>query len=421
MKKQTKIIISLVMVIAILIIGISLFYPEVFKGITSGTFGKADKYHKAQMTDTDIQLRSEYTADTGELRAMIQGLIYFSYFTNNLSRTMDSCVEVLSKNGMTDQKTGYSNVAALSDYSAFIRNNNKTLGTTISMLTGFYLNANSDPSADVEKNLRDFGNYVKNLNEKDSILELALKSIDGHMLDSKTLQARKTELASVKSIRDQLLIGSIQLSALLQDKPLCATLCSYAISSQSSLGMLFGQEKLGAINNQDKLAYMSQDKLADFVVNNQVSFGSQDQFGNMIQSQTVNSAIKSKGDDLGKLIGSVIIYDKANLAWVVGSAADLKVGFIASNLQNSLGATEKFGNMVGVIILSREGLNVFGSNFDLKSAVQSQELSSFLSASQMGVVIILARDGIGSVAYGSSFIGLIGQLNSQSMIGIMDK
>ncbi len=420
MKKQTKVIISLVMIIAILIIGISLFYPEVFKGITSGTFGKADKYHQAQMTEKDIQLRSEYLADTGQLRNMIQGLIYFSMFTNNLSRTMDSCVGVLSQSGMTDKQSGYAHVAALTDYSAFIRNNNKTLGTTISMLTGFYLNANADPSADVEKNLRDFGNYVKNLNEKDSVLELALKSVDKHMLESKTLQARKTELASVKSIRDQLLTGCIQLSALLQDKPLCATLCSYALSSQHSLGMLFGQQNLGAINNQDKLGILNQEKFGSWVVGNQVSFGSQEQMGNIVQAQTVNSAIKSKGDDLGKMVGSVVLYDKANLQYVVCNVADLKAGYSAAALKNALGATEKLGSMVGVIILAQDGLKVIGSSFDLKNAVQSQELSSVLSASQMGV-ILCSQGGINSVSYGSSFIGLIGQLNSQSLAGSIDK
>ena len=420
MKKQTKIIISLVITIAILIIGISIFYPEVLKGITSGTFGKADKYHNAQMTEKDIQLRSEYTADTGKLRTMIQGLIYFSIFTNNLSRTMDSCVLVLSKSGVTNQQTESTHLAALTDYAAFIRNNNKTLGTTISMLTGFYLNAKSDPSADVEKNLRDFGNYVNKLNERDSVLELALKSVDSHMLQSKTLQARKGELASVKSIRDQLLIGSIQLSAMLQDKPLCATLCSYAISSQDRLGMLFGQQKLGLVNNQEKLAILNQEKFSSWVVGNQLFFGSADRLADIIQAQTVNSAIKSKGDDLGLKIGSVILYDKANLQWVVSILGDLRAALSSGILINALGGTEKFGSMVGILILSQDGLKVLGSNFDLKNAVQSQELASVLSASQMGA-ILSSREGINSVSYGACFIELIGQLNSQNMMGIMDK
>jgi len=45
MKKQVKVVIGVVVAIAILILGISFFFPTVFKGLTSGTFGKAEKYH----------------------------------------------------------------------------------------------------------------------------------------------------------------------------------------------------------------------------------------------------------------------------------------------------------------------------------------------------------------------------------------
>lgn len=99
MKRQTKIIIGSVIVAAVVIIAISFMFPSVFKGITSGTFGKADKYRKTQMTEQDIMLRSELVSDTGKLRSMIQGLIYFSLFTEDLSAKMDSCVNLYKAEG----------------------------------------------------------------------------------------------------------------------------------------------------------------------------------------------------------------------------------------------------------------------------------------------------------------------------------
>jgi hypothetical protein len=154
MKKQVKVIISIVVAIAILIVGISLFYPTLFKGLTSGTFGKVEKYHKQQMAEKDILLRSELVADTGKLRNMIQGLIYFSLFTQDLSNNIDSCVGNYKSKGICSDPKRCASVSALQDYSDFIRNNNKTLATTIRLLTAFYLKDKPDESADVEKNLR---------------------------------------------------------------------------------------------------------------------------------------------------------------------------------------------------------------------------------------------------------------------------
>ena len=51
MKKQVKIIISVIIIVGLLIAIVSIFYPPASKNQTSGTFGKADKYHKSQMTE----------------------------------------------------------------------------------------------------------------------------------------------------------------------------------------------------------------------------------------------------------------------------------------------------------------------------------------------------------------------------------
>jgi len=438
MKKQTKIVIGIVLAVAVVIIAISFLFPAVFKGLTSGTFGKADKYHKTQMTEKDILLRSELVADSNELRNMIQGLIYFSLFTEDISNSIDSCVEACQSQGiMTDPKKA-ATMLALKDFSDYIKNNNKTLRATISLLTGFYLKDEQEQSADVEKNLRAFGNYVNNLNEKDSILELALTSIDNFMLSNRVLKTKKTELANLKAIRDQLLIGSVQLAGLIQDKPLSATLCSYAISSQGSLQKLYGQEDLGMVNTkvdlegrnmagyiagaQEKLnvrlmpeaqqtlnMIKSQNGLGAEIVESQVSMGSAGQLNEIIQSKQLSSSALNRLD-LGSAL-NVIIYDKANLDFIVSDVPKLQNALSAAELNSVLLGSQNLGV---VAFLSQQGLNLVGSTFDLQQAVRSQSLSSFLSSSQLNV-IYSSEKGYGSLPVHSSFIGMVQQLGNMGI------
>ena len=438
MKKQTKIVIGIVLAVAVVIIAISFMFPTVFKGLTSGTFGKADKYHKTQMTEKDILLRSELVADSNELRNMIQGLIYFSLFTEDISNSIDSCVDACQSQGIMNDPKKATTMLALKDFSDYIKNNNKTLRATISLLTGFYLKDEQEQSADVEKNLRAFGNYVNNLNEKDSILELALTSIDNFMLSNRVLKTKKTELANLKAIRDQLLIGSVQLAGLIQDKPLSATLCSYAISSQAGLQGLLGQENLGVIRNQDNLGdqimtgfiagaqeklnvritpeaqqtlnmIRSQDGLGVEIVESQVSMGSAGQLNEIIQAQQLSSSAV-KNQELGS-IGNIIIYDKANLDFVVSDVPKLQNALSAAELNSVLSGSQNLGV---VAFLSQQGLNLVGSTFDLQQAVRSQSLSSVLSSSQLNVLYGYPQ-GFGSIPVQSSFIGMMQQLGNMGI------
>ena len=235
MKKSYKIVIGLVVISALIMAGIALFSPTILKDLTSGTYGKADKYMKSPITESDVKLRSEFTSDTVKLKGMIQGLIYFSSFTNDLCTKIDSCLVLYRQNGMCGNDPECNVLKPLKDYSEFIRNNNKTLGATISMLTGFYRNDTVSESADVEKNLREFGNYVSNLIVKDSVLEVSLKKMDNFLLKNKTVPGRERALASLKSIRDQLILSGIQMAALIRQKDKVAELIQYAVTSEGDL------------------------------------------------------------------------------------------------------------------------------------------------------------------------------------------
>jgi len=414
MKKPVKIIIAVVLALAVLITGLSLFFPDVMNNLASGTFGKADKYRNPQMTEQDVQLRSDLTSNEDSLRSMITGLIYFSIFTEDLCDKIDSCTNAMMKQEMPEGQDWSRDIQALQDFSAFIRNNNKTLSNTISMLTGFLMKVESDQSADVERNLRDFQNYVGNLLEKDSILEVSLRSMDNFMLTNKTLLARKTEMNNLKAIRDQLLIGSVQLSGVLQDKQLAAGLCSYAVNSQEKFNAVCAVEKVGVIASQEAVnAIRNADKLQDFVVNSSLTVGSVEQVKSIIlcSAQNLNNTVNDREPlSNGIVVGSTLVYSAENLQFVVCSHDELCKQVSAAGELN-LSDVPKLGSLYAVASFSAVGLNVICSNYDIKNAYQSTELASVLNSASLGV--ILSNEVVGSVSYGSNFTGFVGQLNSQ--------
>lgn len=415
MKRQTKIIIGSVIVAAVVIIAISFMFPSVFKGITSGTFGKADKYRKTQMTEQDIMLRSELVSDTGKLRSMIQGLIYFSLFTEDLSAKMDSCVDLYKSEGICNKPEQCATVSAMADFSDFIRNNNKTLRTTISMLTGFYLKDQSDESADVEMNLRAFGTYVTQLNEKDSILEQAFRTMDSFMLSSKTLQSKQTELTNLKSIRDQLLISGIQLSGLLQDKPMCATLCSYALSSQQSLNALMSQNELRSgtlsVGSQENIkSLLNGQALEKLILGSALTVESATQLEKQISGVEMGNVVQSKlqsGAMMSQL--QVVVYDRPQMQFLVCSKPQLEKIFSREDL-SALLSGQTMGVIAGVGVLSNQGMNVYIPQAMQLNFLRSEEVRSFLSSNPLSSALSAADPG--SMSFGSMFIGGRQELNS---------
>lgn len=369
MKKKTKIVIGILIAVALIIVAIAVNFPPVFEGKTSGTFGKADKYHKSQMTEKDVQFRSELTADTAQLKKMLQGLIYFSVFTNELSNKMDSCVTVFQQQGMTNQDTGFGNMLALQDYSTFIKNNNKTLGSTINLLSGFYFKDKADQSVDVEKNLREFGNYVKILNEKDSILEVALRSMDNFLLNSKVLKDRKTEFMNLKSIRDQLLIGGLRLAALIDDKPVVSAICCYAATSQLEFGAQMGQYQLSANNMDQKQVAEIIEGFQTGLSGAQLCSGTPGELGVMLESK-----------DQLEIIFGWVLYDKENLQFVSGTAQLQAVNGFELDIHDILGQKS---NLEIVVVASTATLFAIAANLNLATGFSSFLNGANLNATQL--------------------------------------
>ncbi|HEY5511113.1 MAG TPA: hypothetical protein VIK10_08800 [Prolixibacteraceae bacterium] len=389
MKTKVKLIFALSLIATLFIgfmIGISVDYPNPKKSDLAGTFGKAEKFRKVQMTEKDIQLRSDMVKDTAKLRSMIQGLIYFSLFTEELRTNLDLCTISFSAQGMGTQPGESNKINVMKDYSDFIRNNNSSLNATIVMLSTFYGKEGGDASQDVERTLQDFGNYVNNMNKKDSILSQVLVNMDDYLLNSKTLQSRKAEFSQLKSIRDQLLVKGIQLGGLLGNKGVVVSRIKYAMDSQLKMGSLVN----GTVDAKGAVV------MAQNLRNNlDAGFTAQSKLDVQIGS-FINAQIASKLESNV----SAIVYDKASLQFGV-------VDMQAFNaLQQSLGSSSPMGSKL-------DGASLINSKSDAMGNIMN---ATNLAANNLQVLGILRAGGDLKIFFAQPSLGQM--MQSQLMSGL---
>jgi len=377
MKKQNKIIIGVIFGVAVAILLISFLFPSVYKGLTSGSFGKADKYRQEQMTEKDIQLRNDLSKDTAQLRQMVTGLIYFSLFTDNLYMTIDTCIAKLVDNGFESDPATRQVVAQLGNYNMFLQNNNKTLARTISMLSGLMLRDTIDNSQDYEKNIRDFATFVNQLNQKDSVLMQSITKVDKFIISNKTLQKKAEEIKNLKAIRDQLVIKSAQFMAITGNKPGVGAMINYALQSQSmysgigALNLIVGGSsvKLGSLPEPQarELASSSGALSAAFNVTE-------------LESTMAGARVNSKSD-----LGSLILYDKASLSFMVCNADQLKVLYGADKMSAVFQGVDKNLGCLGVSYGGNLGV-VLNAGV-LCGVLSSTSLNSVMSADRLGIIV----------------------------------
>lgn len=379
LKSTPLFIIGLVIALCIgFLIGISVDYPKTDKSEVAGTFGKAEKYRKAQMTEKDIQLRSELTRDTAKLRTMIQGLTSFSVFSDNVSKNIQASLISFKSQGSSSQPGLDDKLLALQEYSDYIRNNNESLNATIMMLAEFYADNTANASVDVEKNLKDFGAYINGLNQKSTVLTTALRGMDEFMVSNKALHAHKTKLAELKSIRDQLFISSIELCGVMCSQSQTNALLNTLIGSQEQIASLLGNDQLSFVKANSDLKLLSNDNLQMFC-----------------STQEVKALI----DNQESITGMTLLYDKENLQFFVSD----KLNFAAHDNLNLSGILVVHGISLEIIlsmpdVLQMVNANLFSSG-ELSSGAQmaigvSGNLNAGYSATDgvLGVVRALPAD-----------------------------
>lgn len=414
MKTKNKIIIVFFVVVAIILMAVAINFPPVFREVAKGTFGKAEKYSKKQMDERDVMLRNELTNDTAQLKNMIQGLIYFSLFTEDLTKTIDSCVSAFELKGICSQNKGCPEIRLIADFSDYMKNNNKTLGNTISLLSRLYLKDQSDQSSDVEKNLREFGNYVKTLNEKDSVVEQALRSMDNFMLTNTTLRSRMAEFAQLKSIRDQLLIKGIQYSAIVNDKPMSAVLCSYAVYANQELSALRSREldqvasrneeirKLDWIKGGRQLDRLTgQSEMISKIIQSQVLCNSNIELQQqLVESQAKNAAgVNSKNEEIGSVNDlnvtqwlNVMVYDRSTLSFSVRNASELTKVLSAAELNDLFLGSQGY---CAIAVSSAQQSHIVFGTYQLETIWNSRFFDAYLQNVPIANILSTRIEAIG--------------------------
>ena len=227
--KKTLLIVIAVLISAALLIVISLFYKTSDSELQSGTIVKAERYRKTTMTENDLRLRSEFIRDTNQLRSMIQGLKYFSEFNGKVANRIANGMQEFQNHPLLMDQLYNRSFSALEDYGRYLQNNAENLSTTEAMLQAFRKpDPSNDPSFDVEKNLRDFGNFISQVSERDTVLEGAAKTIDRYLDKKRKAPLMAQEVSDLKKFRDQLLIDNLMTAAMLGEKTTLKRLSDYA-------------------------------------------------------------------------------------------------------------------------------------------------------------------------------------------------
>ena len=255
MKSKTRILIAvIVLLIAGIITFISTMYKPAGSDLTTGSFGKADKYHKQPMTEKDVQLRSEFVEDTLQLRNMIQGLRYFALFNEKVTSQIDTAMVSLRFHPLLSDQGLNPPFIALKEYSAFLARSSSSINSTEIMLRQFCSGQEApDQSVDVEKNLRDLGNFLNQVAIRDSVLEQAAMSIDRYLEKAGKKKLMQEEIGGLKNFRDQLLVDNILTAAMLGEKNTLARLARYVKDEDNSSDLIAAT---GTLNTkaQDVLA-----------------------------------------------------------------------------------------------------------------------------------------------------------------------
>ena len=266
------------------------------------------------------------------------------------------------------------------------------------MLAGFMLHDTASGSSDVERTIRDFANYVNQVNQKDSVLMLALSKVDAYLIGNKTLQKKTEEIRNLKAIRDQLVIKSTQFMALTGNKQGLGNMLSFAIQSQgqySGIGAL-------QVSTAGSKVVQSDLGIEEIVA---ARFNSSN-ISSAFSATEVQAQFGSKVNSSPEL--SYVVYDKASLQIFVCSGVQLQVVCGVGNLQGVLVGSNP---QIGILELcAKDHIGVVMNALVFGSILQSKVFEGFISANQLNAILpatqLSAINSIGISAIGSGPIPL---------------
>jgi hypothetical protein len=250
MKKQTKIIVGIVLLISIIVVVAAFFYNSGPSKLAVGAIGKAEKYGKSNMTEADVQLRSEFTSDTIKLIRTINSLDYFIEFNNKTIGQIDTGLMNLRNHPILTDLAYNKSMNQLRDYSVFLANNTEKILLTKNVLSTFREGSGSaDQSYDIEKNLRDLGAFIQQVTERDDVLESAALSIDKYIDVASGKKNNVEDYTPLKKFRDQLIVANLITAAMLGEKTTIGRLTKYVKTVSLDPQLVSAVNQLNISNN----------------------------------------------------------------------------------------------------------------------------------------------------------------------------
>lgn len=214
--KKKWILGAVITILLIVLIYIVIVWPPFTSENASGTIGKADK-PTSDAQEPKINLSSDILKDTTTLKKTIQDLVQFYGFTFSLAEYIDTwLIPQLDK--YYNASVAQEDINSIRDFGEFLKNNNNSLRKTLETLGSLYGTQNSQIPPDLENNLLQFIGYVNQLIVKDSVFDKALNNIDKYIKQSEQEKsAKKSQIASLKQIRDKLLVDNFILALALNE------------------------------------------------------------------------------------------------------------------------------------------------------------------------------------------------------------
>jgi len=386
MKKRNLFIAGIIAIVVVAIALTGIFYPSAFQIGAEGTIAKVEKYHKQQMSEADVLMRSKILNDTTKLKETINGLVMFNAFAEKMAENMDQTVATMRGSDLSGSQKMLQSMNEIRDYSTFIKNNNVTLDKTINLLVNHYQTKTTATSADIEQNLEEFSNYVYQISVKDSILDSFIDNCDEFIGDAQIFKTREKEIEGLKKVRDNLLLGNAQMAFVVGNNEKLQVILDKPLYNIESLGM-------GNASNIKNVVIANEDKL------NAVC--SSEQIKNMTLNNDAVNAILYNAD---KNLGTIIFCDSDKLQQVVSNQVDLKgIVYSADELKNMLGNQSNQLN----VILAQDGLRVLVLDKDnLRAINYSASLGQVLQAQNLALGILLCNEGsLQNVLSGNASLG----------------
>jgi len=365
MKKRNLIIAGIIAIVVVAIALTGIFYPSAFNSGAEGTIAKVSKYHKEQMNENDVLMRSKILSDTALLQQTISSLVMFYAFSEKLSINLDETVVSLKSSDLSGNQKLIYGMKELEGYSNFIKNNNPTLDKTIATLLDLSQTKTTSTSTDIERNLVDFSNYVYQITVKDSILDSFIDNCDDYISDSEVFKEREKEIENLKNVRDNLLLDNAQLA--------------YLVGNNDKLQSLYDKP----IYNIDKLGMTNAGTIQNVVVANQGKLErifSADQLNSVTLSNVAANAVLNSVD---KDLGAYVLCDADKLNVLIRNKENIGNVILSSNeLQNLFGSNYNQLNVIlaqdglRVIVFANNQLQAVNNQISLGEIIQAQTLSS---------------------------------------------